>query len=146
MPEARINLRLVSYRQEDCEECSRDSFKDLLESCKWNLWHGNVEESLSKLEMLIIFPMPESALDQRFMSIWTKIRTILLTTRNAKGLGKTFTTQVAESHIESIINARHKRVERCNGVGKGRTTFFKSAQKSSTKLGWDSGNRQCFLL
>jgi hypothetical protein len=26
-----------------------------------------------------------------------------------KRLGKTFTTQVAESHIESIINARHKK-------------------------------------
>jgi len=44
-----------------------------------------------------------------------------------KGLGKTFTTQVTESHIESIINVRHKRVERCNGVGKG-------AQRSSNPI------------
>jgi len=58
-----------------------------------------------------------------------------------KRLGKTFTSQVAESHIESIINARHKRVERCNGPVKERTTFFKSAQKSLAKPGQNSGNR-----
>ena len=52
-----------------------------------------------------------------------------------KRLGKTFTSQVAESHIEAIINARHKRVERCNGAVKERTTCFKFAQKSSAKPG-----------
>lgn len=30
-----------------------DSFEKSLESCKWNLWHGNVEESLTKLEILM---------------------------------------------------------------------------------------------
>jgi len=40
-------------------------------------------------------------------------------------INQTYTSQVAESHIESVINARHKRVEK-QWTPKGLITFYKS--------------------
>jgi len=31
-----------------------ESFEESLESSKWNVWHGNVEEALTRLEMLSV--------------------------------------------------------------------------------------------
>jgi len=109
-----------------------DSFKDLL-SCKWNLWHGNVEESLSKLEMLML--NISDAKRSRLKGLYEYLnqnQDYIVNYEERKGLGKTFTTQVTESHIESIINVRHKRVERCNGVGRAQRSS--NPQKSSNNL------------
>jgi len=71
----------------------------------------------SKLEMLAQFPMPESARLKGLYEYLNQNQDYIVNYEERKGLGKTFTTQVTESHIESI-NVRHKRVERCNGVGR----------------------------
>ena len=82
-----------------------------LESFLWNLWHGNVKESLIKLEILLL-----NISDQEKRSKLKGLYNYLLQNQeyivnyeSRKEMGKTFTTQVAESHIKSIINARHKK-------------------------------------
>lgn len=88
-----------------------DSFQESLESCKWNLWHGNVEESLSKLEMLMLnISDDEKCSKLKGLDNYLKQnQDYIVNYEERKQLGKTFTSQVAESHIEAIINARHKK-------------------------------------
>ena len=88
-----------------------DSFDDSLANCKWNVWHGNVEESLIKLEMLML-NISDSEKCSKLKGLYNYLKQnqdYIVNYDERKRLGKTFTSQVAESHIESIINARHKK-------------------------------------
>jgi hypothetical protein len=87
------------------------SFEDCLASCKWNVWHGNVEESLIKLEMLML-NISDDEKCSKLKGLYNYLKQnqdYIVNYDERKRLGKTFTSQVAESHIESIINARHKK-------------------------------------
>jgi len=88
-----------------------ESFEDSLGSCKWNLWHGNVEESLTKLEILSLnISDKEKRSKLKGLSNYLKQnQNYIVNYESRKEMGKTFTTQVAESHIELMINARHKK-------------------------------------
>ena len=87
------------------------SFEESLENCKWNLWHGNVEDSLAKLEMLMLNISDDQKCSQLkgLYNYLLQNKDYIVNYQERKQLGKTFTSQVAESHIESIINARHKK-------------------------------------
>jgi len=69
--------------------------------------------------------MPESALDSKVYKYLNQNQDYIVNYEERKGLGKTFNSSDRVSY--RIINVRHKRVE-MQWVGKGRTTFFKSAQ------------------
>ena len=90
----------------------------LLEKVKWCLWHGNAEDGLKRLGKLI----------EKVKSITSKNRLLKLETyitnnknniinyEEYKNAGKVFTSQVAESTIESMINQRckgHKHMQWC---------------------------------
>lgn len=98
-----------------------DSFEDSLESCKWNLWHGNVEESLTKLEMLLL-NISDSEKRSKLKGLYNYLKQnqdYIVNYEERKEMGKTFTSQVAESHIESIINAWHKKSGKMQWSRKG---------------------------
>ena len=88
-----------------------NSFEESLESCKGNLWHGNVEESLTKLEMLML-NISDDEKCSKLKGLYNYLKQnqdYIVNYEERRQLGNTFTTQVAESHIEAIINARHKK-------------------------------------
>jgi len=88
-----------------------EAFEEALERVKWTVWHGNAEEALSKL---IIIRDNITAQEKK-----TKIKGLheylhnnladLVNYEERKARGETFTSQVAESHIDSLINERHKK-------------------------------------
>lgn len=88
-----------------------DSFEESLESCKWNLWHGNVQEILTKLEMLMlnISDAEKCAKLKGLYNYLQQNQNYIVNYEERQQRGNTFTTQVAESHIEAIINTRHKK-------------------------------------
>ena len=88
-----------------------DTFEKSVDSAKWKLWHGKAEEALLKLKLL-----QDNITDEKKKSKVQGLHDYLK--RNLPYLvnyderdksGKTYTSQVAESHIDSIINTRHKR-------------------------------------
>ena len=84
---------------------------DTLERVKWTLWHGKSDEALSKLELLmtnITDTKKRSKLDGLYDYLERK-KAYLVNYGERDNENKTYTSQVAESHIESIINARHKK-------------------------------------
>lgn len=86
-----------------------ESFEESLESCKWKLWHGNVEESITKLKMLMV-NISDSQKVSKLKGLYNYLKRnqdYIVNYDEQKSLEKTFTNQVTESHIESIIKARH---------------------------------------
>jgi hypothetical protein len=88
-----------------------DAFEDSLERAKWKLWHGKVDEALTKLELLksnVTDEKKRSKLNGLYKYIKNNKERVVNYEQRKKA-NKTFTSQVVESHIESVINARHKR-------------------------------------
>ena len=88
-----------------------DGFKDTLERVKWSLWHGQSDQALTKLEMLmtnITDPKKRNKLKGLYDYL-KRNQAYLVNYGERDQENKTYTSQVAESHIESIINARHKK-------------------------------------
>lgn len=87
------------------------SFEEALERAKWKLWHGQVDEALSKLALLkdnVTDEKKQSKLNGLYKYIKSN-RKYIVNYDERKRANKTYTSQVAESHIESMINARHKK-------------------------------------
>jgi predicted ArsR family transcriptional regulator len=86
-------------------------FEDSLERAKWKLWHGKVDEALKKLALLkrnVTDEKKRSKLNGLYQYIKSN-KAYIVNYGERKRVNKTYTSQVAESHIESVINARHKR-------------------------------------
>jgi len=92
-----------------------------LESAKWHLWHGKANEGIQKLTML-----RDNIADEQKRSKLKKLQEYLENNRNflvnydrRKQAGKVFTSQVAECHIDSLINTRHKRQQKMQWTREG---------------------------
>ena len=98
-----------------------EAFAASLESAKWTLWHGNADEALTKLAVL-----RDHVLDEGHRSKLTGLYDYLhrnqlyLVNYDAREqANKTYTSQVAESHIDTLINARHKRTKKMQWTREG---------------------------
>jgi hypothetical protein len=86
-------------------------FEEALESSKWTLWHGNIQKTLTKLA-----EVQASLEDKKQHSKLTKLyefiarnQAYIVNYEQRRQSELIFTSQTAESHVESLINARHKR-------------------------------------
>lgn len=86
-------------------------FKDSLERVKWTLWHGKSDEALTQLKRLmttVTNPQKRSKLEGLYDYL-NRNQAYLVNYEAREQANQTYTSQVAESHIESMINARHKK-------------------------------------
>jgi len=86
-------------------------FQETLERVKWTLWHGKSDEALAKLTMLMT-TITDSKKRSKLSGLYdylTRNQAYLVNYEAREQAKQTYTSQVAESHIESIINARHKK-------------------------------------
>ena len=87
------------------------AFEESLESAKWTLWHGEAEEALTKLEIMksnLTDDNKQSKLNGLYDYLNRNCE-YLVNYEDRKKANQSYTNQVAESHIESIINTRHKK-------------------------------------
>lgn len=88
-----------------------EAFTKTLDRVKGPLWQGRPEEALSRLNILM---MNVADANQRkkledLHDYLNRNRAYLVDYRGRDQQGKTYISQVAESHVESIIHARHKK-------------------------------------
>ncbi len=116
-------LRLVSYWQrfQNVKNALGAGFENALDSAKWKLWHGETQEALTKLALL-----GNNVTDEATRSLITGLYDYIHRNQNyivnydeRKRADKTYTSQVAESHIDSLINTRHKRTKKMQWTSKG---------------------------
>ena len=94
---------------------------DILEGAKWKVWHGKCEEALSKLELLVSntsAPKKRKKLEELY-SYLEGNKNYLVNYEEREQTNKTYTSQVAESHIDTLINARHKRKQKMQWTREG---------------------------
>jgi hypothetical protein len=88
-----------------------EAYTDTLERVKWTLWHGKSDEALSKLKILttnVTDAKKRSKLEDLYDYL-NRNQAYLVNYQERDEQNQTYTSQVAESHIESVINARHKK-------------------------------------
>lgn len=86
-------------------------FEESLESSKWALWHGKVKEALIKLAELQTL-VEDTKQRSKLTGLYEFIdcnQAYIVNYEQRKQTKLIFTSQTAESHVESLINARHKR-------------------------------------
>lgn len=86
-------------------------FEKSLDSVKWKVWHGQVDEALRKIELLKanLTDEEKSSKLQGLYDYIKRNKRYVVNYEERQQTNQTYTSQVAESHIESVINARHKK-------------------------------------
>ena len=111
----------IAQKFQQVKNALGEAFTASLESAKWNLWQGNADDALTKLALL-----RDNVSDEGQRSKLTGLYEYLhrnppyLVNYDARDqANKTYTSQVAESHIETLINARHKRTKKMQWTREG---------------------------
>jgi hypothetical protein len=98
-----------------------EALDESLENAKWTLWHGGAEDALKKIAILrdnISDEKKRSKL-QGLHDYLKNNLDYLVNYDEREKVGKVFTSQVAESHINSIINTRTKRKQKMQWTREG---------------------------
>ena len=118
----------IAQKFQNVKNVLGEAFAASLESAKWKLWHGNANDALTKLAWLrdnVSEESQRSKLTGLYEYIHRNQAYIVNYDERAQS-NKTYTSQVVESHVDALINARHKRTKRCNGPVKALTMSYKS--------------------
>ena len=87
-----------------------ETFESALDKAKWKLWHGQPNEALAKLALLRA-NLTDDKNRSKIVELYNYIesnQTYIVNYEARVQANKTYTSQVASSHIESLINARQK--------------------------------------
>ena len=98
-----------------------EAFETSLNSAKWKLWHGEANDALLKLALLrdqITAKAKKSKITGLYDYIYRNQAYIINYNERAQA-NKTYTSKTAESHVESLINARHKRTKKMQWTREG---------------------------
>lgn len=111
----------IGMKFQNVKNALGEALQDSLESAKWSLWHGEAHEALQKLTLI-----RDNITDEKKRSKLKGLQDYLMNNQEylvnygeRKKLNKVFTSQVAESHIDSIINARNKRKQKMQWTREG---------------------------
>jgi hypothetical protein len=90
-----------------------DIGKELLQSAKWNLWHGNCNKALERLKELMEIKIitADKSLSIKFSKLSTYISNNnegIINYEERKNKGLVFTSNLAESTVNTLINERQK--------------------------------------
>jgi len=111
----------IAMRFQNVGGAVEDAYKETLERVKWTLWHGKPDEALSKLKILmtnVADDKKRSKLEKLYDYLKNN-QAYLVNYEEREQQNKTYTSQVAESHIESIINDRYKNSKKMQWTREG---------------------------
>ena len=98
-----------------------EAFTAALESAKWTLWHGNVDDALTKLTLLRDH-VSEETQRSKLTGLYEYLhrnQAYLVNYDAREQANQTSTSQVAESHVDALINARHKHTKKMQWTREG---------------------------
>ena len=111
----------IAKKFQNVKQALGTALEEALESAKWELWHGKTEECLAKLTLLRdnISEQEKQAKLKGLYDYLKQNQKYLVNYQEREQTRQTYTSQVAESHIESLINARHKRTGKMQWTREG---------------------------
>jgi len=111
----------IGKKFQNVQQALGETFEESLKSAKWKLWHGLPSEALEKLALLLDNISDEKK-KTKLMGLYNYIESnqaYIVNYEARAQANKTYTSQVAESHIESLINARQKRLKKMQWTREG---------------------------
>jgi len=101
----------IGKKFQNVRSAVEDGDTETLEHIKWTLWHGRPHEALTKLHMLTtnVTDAKKRAKLEGLYDYLERNTAYLVHDEARAQAQQTYTSQVAESHIETIINARHNK-------------------------------------
>lgn len=114
----------------------------LLERAKWKLWHGKSKESIAKLKELLVKGI-DKKIEIRIKKLIAYLQNnidILTNYEKKNEAGDIYTSSIAESTVEAMINSRYRQTQKMQWSKEGshKSLQVRAAQYSNTlgKL-WD---------
>jgi hypothetical protein len=104
----------IAQKFQQVKQALGEAFALSLESAKWNLWHGHADDALTKLAVLRDH-VPDEGQRSKVTGLYEYLhrnQAYLVKYDAREQAHKTYMSQVAESHIETLMNARHKRTKK----------------------------------
>jgi hypothetical protein len=101
----------IGKKFQNVKQSLGEAFEKSLDSAKWELWHGHLEQALTKL-ILIGENLTDESKKSKLKGLQDYLQrnqAYLVNYEAKKQSNQTYTSQVAESHIDSLINARHNK-------------------------------------
>ncbi|MBV8887493.1 MAG: hypothetical protein JO235_26330 [Chroococcidiopsidaceae cyanobacterium CP_BM_RX_35] len=100
----------IAKKFQNVRSAEDEGYAEILEGVKWKLWHGQARKALNELQSLMT--VTDAKQQQKLAQLsdyLSRNQAYLVNYQQRDKQGKPFTSQVAESQIESMINARHKK-------------------------------------
>jgi hypothetical protein len=124
---------------------------DLLKSkflrIKWHLWRGNAERALLRLSQLAKEAITDKIVDKinKFATYITNNQDRIVDYRHRKNMGLVFTSNLAESTVESLINRRCKRQQHMRWSRDGLNPLLQIRAALNSKGEWENKWRTAIL-
>ncbi|MEO0804184.1 MAG: ISKra4 family transposase [Cyanobacteria bacterium J06642_2] len=111
----------IAMRFQNVRGSVGENLKESLESVKWKLWHGKTEEALCRLKSLMttITDTKNHSKLKKLYGYLERNQAYLVNYDERDRQNMTYTSQVAESHIDTIINDRYKRTKKMQWTREG---------------------------
>lgn len=111
----------IAMRFQNVRGAVDDAFKGTLEGVKWKLWHGKSNEALRKLELLMsnVTDTKKRSKLKKLYDYLESNQAYLVNYEERDQQNLSYTSQIAESHIDTIINARYKRTKKMQWTRNG---------------------------
>jgi hypothetical protein len=119
--------------------------KELLQSVKWNLWHGNCDKALERLKELMGIETiaKDKSLSLKLSKLFTYISNNedgIINYEERKHKGLVFTSNLAESTVNTLINERQKGKQKMLWSREGAHNILQiraAVRSNSWKDSWD---------
>lgn len=124
-----------------------ESLKPKFLRIKWHLWRGNVESALLRLSQLAQEASTDKAIDKinKFITYITNNRNRIVDYRDRKKSGSIFTSNLAESTVESLINRRCKGQQHMRWSRDGLDPLLQIRAALNSKGEWENKWRTAIL-
>jgi len=111
----------IGKKSQNVNQALGSALEKSLESAKWELWHGKPDECLAKLSLLRenVNDKEKQVKLKGLDDYLQQNRNYLVNYQEREQTNQTYTSQVAESHIDSLINARHKKTGKMQWTWEG---------------------------
>jgi hypothetical protein len=111
----------IAQKFQNVKNALGGAFTTSLESAKWKLWHGKPQDALTKLALLRD-NITDEGHRSKLIGLYEYLhrnQAYLINYEEREQANKTYTSQVAESHIDALINTRHKRTKKMQWTREG---------------------------
>jgi hypothetical protein len=98
-----------------------EAFEQSLDRIKWKLWHGKAHDALTKLALLRDNIHAEEQ-HSKITGLYDYIKrnqAYIVNYEKRDNAKKPYTSQVAESHVDTLMNARHKKTRKMQWTREG---------------------------